>query len=1115
MSIRDREKFKNKFQGSLFMDHMSGGAFVCRAQKGHELLYANDNMVRLFECEDYEEFIKLVNNSYDGMVTPAQLSAIEKELELQITEQKKTSGHLFYHVKTKMGNLHLVEEHWSLVTDEEEGPIYYVFVVSREFENAGSDFDPVTGLYGKNRFQKYVSGKCKKSDGEENEYAVAYLNFVNFKLLNINQGIAEGDSCLRTIADILSMVFEDAFLARLSDDHFAIFTKYEGVVSKAEEFNRQFHDSYGSRYDVIGKCGIYHYVPSEDFDVEEALSFAKVACDYIKYDVKTDIVEYSDHLAKRMMTSEHVVRKLDEALEKGWVQVYYQPVVRAITGQLCGMESLVRWKDPELGFIMPNDFIKPLEDNRQIHKLDCFVVEKVCQLIQNRVANKLPMAPVSVNFSRLDFAMCDMLQVVERAVEKYDVPRDYIHVEVTESMIASNEELMRRVIQDFRKAGYEIWMDDFGSGYSSLTLLKDYQFDMLKLDMRFLTPFTEKAKDIMRHTITMAKDIGIKTLAEGVETKEQLEFLKGIGCGQIQGYYYGKPEPIEEMFDHLKEKDIPIEKRKWRSFYQAASKEIRMTDMPLEIIEDDGKQFRTLFMNRPYREQIFQKPDMSLEEIDRLIYSTASPLLTKYRAFANQLERTGEPATFYYTQNGNFLCLRAQVLAKAGGHFLIKGSILNMSLDRNVSECDRLDARLRDLNLLFEAVLLIDLKQGTVYPLLGNDKYESKEKNAYSFHLLEFVFPTQRDRYRRFTNFEDLQKRVEKEQKGYVSDIFQIRQEDGSYRHYEICIMMVPGTGAAEYLYCMKPCVPFAGNDEDGVESLRETGNMLQDEIAGDRDYGRLLWENMLCSASVKFFWKDRERRFLGASQSFLDYYGIRSLEEIIGKTDEEMSWHVDDGPYQKDEWEVLSKGERVTDAPGQCIVNGVVHNIACYKMPIYEQGEIVGLMGYFVDKEEKSSYVRKRTQALKRDGATGLMNARALVESMIDYAMQYQNRGRNYGLIVLQNSRHSRIVETYDERFANAVLKEMGKSISEITGHKSLVARTKDSVFVVLSYVRQEKEFCEMAEQIRTRLEGLNEVEGNSITMRIRMSVKLRTQDRVTDENMYDMALREITEEL
>ena len=237
--------------------------------------------------------------------------------------------------------------------------------------------------------------------------------------------------------------------------------------------------------------------------------------------------------------AEYVASKIDEAISQEWIKVYYQPVIRSITRELCSAESLARWIDPEIGFLPPNKFIGVLEEKKLIHKLDCYIIERVCKDIHDLMIQKRPVVPVSVNLSRLDFVMMDMVGVVEDLVKKYDIPRDMLHVEVTESMIASDEDLMASVIQGFRSAGYEIWMDDFGSGYSSLTLLKDYDFDLLKMDMRFLSNFNEKSRNILRSTITMAKDLGIKTLAEGVETEEHFEFLKSIGCGKIQGYYFG------------------------------------------------------------------------------------------------------------------------------------------------------------------------------------------------------------------------------------------------------------------------------------------------------------------------------------------------------------------------------------------------------------------------------------------------------------------------------------------------------------------------------------------------------------------------------------------------
>ena len=1104
-----------------FTERMSGGAFAYRASEGHELLFANQNMVRLFECADYEEFAEYVGNSFDGIVDAAQLGSVRKEIELQVSGAQNRSGHIIFNIRTKKGNVRLIEDHWTYVSDPEEGDIFYVFVVSREFEMTGTDLDPVTGLYGRSEFGSYVSGMIRRSEGRElSDYAILYLNLVNFKLLNINRGVSEGDKCLQSIAEILRSVFGDSFVARLGDDHFAVFAKYDGILERSEEVDKHFMESYGVGNNVTGKVGIYRLVPNPDMDVEAALSLAKVACDYIKYNSKTNIVEYSEELAEEITTREYVLRKVDEAIANDWIKLFFQPVIRSITGELCGMESLVRWDDPEIGFLLPGKFIEILETEREITKLDCYVVDKVCRCIRERTDEGLPMVPVSVNFSRLDFIMKDMLAVVEEAVAKYDIPRDYIHIEITESMIASDEGLMRDVIGSFRKAGYEIWMDDFGSGYSSLTLLKDYQFDMLKLDMRFLTPFTEKSRDIMRSAVTMAKDIGIQTLAEGVETLEQVEFLKEIGCGRLQGYYYGRPEPIEEMFAHLMAKGVLVEQRRWRHFYDVAGYHIRVTDTPLEIIEDDGTNFRTLFMNQAYREQIFfidRKMDMSLEDIDRRLYQTSSSMLTKYREFANALERSRKLETFYYTHNGNYLCFRGQCMAETGGHYIIKGSIFNLTLDPNASEAERLDTKLREINQLYEEIHLFIQPEDRMVPLLGSYRYidnsmadEHNIQEVREIFAETFLFPTEKSKFFRFTDIPTLRQRIEATGRGYVTEVFRLKQENGSYQRKEISVLMVPGTGGNEYLYCVRPYqMTVIGPEQEDTGVLRKEG--VKDPDAARRMEYAKLWENVIWNTSLKMFWKDKDRRFRGVSQAFLDYYGIDSVEELLGKTDEQMHWHINDENYQADEWEVLLRGRRVQDAPGQCIARGVIRNILCSKMPIYEDGKIVGLMGYFVDRDEEAGRIRANMEIPDTDPVSGLMSAHSIVQAMIDYAMRYNDHGVPYGLIILRNATHERIVATYGEGFASRVLQKIGEEITMITGQTCAVARTKESVFAVLTYADSREQLEELADKIEDRLSVLNMVDGNPVTLRIKMACHHRKDKGITDENLYIITLQEV----
>ncbi len=814
--------------------------------------------------------------------------------------------------------------------------------------------------------------------------------------------------------------------------------------------------------------------------------------------------------APKIDTKEYVISHIDEAIETGWIKVFYQPVIRAITKQLCSVESLARWIDPEIGFLSPDKFIGVLEENRLIHKLDCFIVEQVCRDISERMEKDLPVVPVSVNFSRLDFQMRDMLEVVETNVRKCNIPRDFLHVEITESMIASDEELMSKIITDFRDAGYEIWMDDFGSGYSSLNLLKDYQFDLLKMDMRFLSSFSDKARSIVRSAITLAKNINVRTLAEGVETEEQFNFLWETGCGRIQGYFFGKPEPKDDMFAHIKEKGIEVERRQWRHFYDVASFAVKDTEAPLELMLDDGKNFKTLFMNKAYREQINIPVEIGYDSIDKFIYQTGSPLIKKYRQFAAILETSRDVETFYYTAGSNYLCFKGQVIAVQNGCYLIKATIQNITLDENTKEKERLDSKLRDLNLQFELVFLLNLGNNSIDPLIGRNRIIEENKNF--FDNLEraakgfaehYIYPEEKEDFLKFLDLSTLTDRVTNNQDGFIEGAFRIRELGGNYEWKDVIIVPVLKTGGQEFLICMKPLLKELRikNKTDEYQEYRS--------VMGHRY--TVLCENLLWNCSIKFFWKDKKRRFLGVSKSFLDFYGIASKKDILGKTDEEMHWHIDDQPYMDDELDIVEKGIRVSGVPGQCIVNGVVHNIVCSKMPIYDDGEIVGLVGYFVDIEEEIERLQHNSAAPRVDTVTKLMNARSFMDALVGYAMQYAEKKRNFGLIVVNNRNHDRIRRSYGEEVLNKSLYEIGRRIIGVTGQTCAVARNKEAIFAILVYTDNYPALEKLAMNIKNAIEHIREIDGNSVTISLDVAYKLRSDEGITDENIYNMVLEEL----
>ena len=807
---------------------------------------------------------------------------------------------------------------------------------------------------------------------------------------------------------------------------------------------------------------------------------------------------------------QYVTDNIDKALESGWIKVYYQPVIRSLTEQLCGAESLARWIDPEMGFLPPDKFIGTLEKTRQIHKLDLFIIEQVCKDISERLKNNLPTVPVSVNVSRLDFEEADMLATIEEFVDRYDVPRDYIHVEVTESMIASDADLMERMIDSFREAGYEVWMDDFGSGYSSLNLLKDYNFDTIKLDMEFLRKFTDKSKAIMTSTITMAKDIDISTLAEGVETFEQVEFLRKIGCGRLQGYYYGKPMPIEEFFEHIEKQNIRIEERKWRHFYDVASKAARATDEPLEVIEDDGKEFRTLFMNEPYMDQIFETK-ATLAVTDEQIYHTASPLIKKYREFANIMEKSRNQETFYYTGNGNIYRFVGQVLAENEGKYIIKGSIHNISSDKSLRMQHSVDSKLKELNHLFQNILQINPTADTALPLLGRSTFLQVDGNNTLSEVIarlktEVISSADRQRFEEFSDPTTLKERVENSEAGYIENVFRMKQNDGSFRWSANVIMIIPGTGGKEFMVCIRTL------PERLKDTIDESGGMFKFEDYGlksdELELYSKLFMNFVANSSVKFFWKDKNRNFIGASQAFLDFFGITSVDAIKGKPSEKQNWLVDKERSIKEDTAILTKGETVDNAPSQYIINGVIHNTICNKAPVYSDGKIVGIMGYLIDIGEELKRMDSFYQIDTIDKVTGLMSIRAFLSSMVDYSIQYTQNAADYGVIILKNVNQERIEASYGKEFSDKVLKVIADKIVEATGSSCAICRVRKADFALITHASALKELEIIAASLKKRIEAIKAVGGKSVTLKMITATALRSEDDMEAEGVYHTAL-------
>lgn len=253
------------------------------------------------------------------------------------------------------------------------------------------------------------------------------------------------------------------------------------------------------------------------------------------------------------MTSQRVKEEFENAIKEKQFVAYFQPQYNQSTGMMIGAEALVRWIHPEQGLVSPGIFIPALEESKQIVELDFYVFEYTCKFIRKCMDNDVHIIPISTNFSRYDIFEEGYVDRLERIRKKYDIPVKYLRVELTESIAMHQEVEVNKIVEELNTLGYLVEMDDFGSGFSSLNVLKDISFDIIKLDMKFMSSFTQnnRAGIILNSIVKMAQWLNMSVIAEGVETREQSSFLSSIGCDYIQGYLYSKPLPEEEFYQMI------------------------------------------------------------------------------------------------------------------------------------------------------------------------------------------------------------------------------------------------------------------------------------------------------------------------------------------------------------------------------------------------------------------------------------------------------------------------------------------------------------------------------------------------------------------------------------
>ncbi len=550
----DIEKFKQKIFTTVFDSEIESVIFskngdIILSSKSSNISYEPKNIYKenkfetidtdlaFLKIEGQEKYINIhklgIYDWYLGTIIPYDL--IEKKLE-NTFRNNIYSSMLFICIL------------FSLI-------IYILFIQLKSKRKLSqlAYFDELTGFPNKNLF---ISKAEEILENTELKKAYIILDVKQFKLINDKYGYGRGNEVLRDISNTLRGEFKsenEEIFSRFTADSFHIILNYEVISDIELRIKSLFLDIKKSILEskllnqIEFNCGV-KLIEKEENLIQLIGDKAMIALKRAKTN-NEPISYYNEAMRLQILEEQEIENHSKAAFKNEEFKLYVQPKYNIENSEIIGGEALVRWVHPQKGMIFPDKFIPLFEKNGDIIKLDEYMLRKSCEWLKLRIEKGLSYIPISVNQSRLNLYNKEHIDNFTAIVDSYRIPRSLIEVEITENMFLEDLDLVKMSLENLHAYGFKVSMDDFGSGHSSLNMLQDINVDVIKLDRKFCNSNAneERGRKIIKNIVSMAKELNIEIIAEGVELKEQAEFLKGIGCIKAQGYYYSKPVPVEDF----------------------------------------------------------------------------------------------------------------------------------------------------------------------------------------------------------------------------------------------------------------------------------------------------------------------------------------------------------------------------------------------------------------------------------------------------------------------------------------------------------------------------------------------------------------------------------------
>jgi len=523
--------------------------------------------------------------------------------------------------------------------------------------------------------------------------------------------------------------------------------------------------------------------------------------------------------------------RFHEAIRNGQIRAYFQPIIRSLTQQMMGAEALARWFYPDGSMLSPADFIPELEQNGLIFELDLEIVRQACVLYNELKTRGTPLTCVSVNLSRLDFAREDLFEQVCAVLDEHAVPHEAINLEITESVMLEDTDAFEKTFNRFSDAGFFIWLDDFGSGYSSLNVLQNYSFDVIKFDILFLRKLSAKGKNMLASLISMAKTLGIHTLAEGVETNEQREFLLDVGCGMQQGFYYARPLSKEALIEQIDQKPGILEKKEDEQYWDeigmlnfvnpnplkeyaerrksGANDHVSSYDGSIALIECGRDQFSYIYATEGYKERLRELGFSSVDSLENALSNQQSHYFMAIQKLVMDALQQGTIQTIEYAYKDVYYRLSALFVARRKGRAMILMRLNTFDAEREVKTAREMLDNGSALFSTYEIVVMIypeSNKAKRIYAASNLPSYDREESTGKSVRKFceNHVDPLDQERFLQFASMETMTERIRNSSKKFIQAVFRMKLGNDKNGWYSVRFTELPASSETVYLLTMQ-----------------------------------------------------------------------------------------------------------------------------------------------------------------------------------------------------------------------------------------------------------------------------------------------------------------------